>query len=91
MNAYHEPTRNALVRALSKSVRGRTRADKILLLLVPGEWVDSLSLALNGGGQLIIYEVPSGNHFSRYQGCTCGKLCDSNEPFTSEYTEFPLI
>jgi hypothetical protein len=50
MNAYSEITKNALVQALAKSAERQTRADRILLLLAPGEWVDSLALALNGGG-----------------------------------------
>jgi hypothetical protein len=50
MNAYPETTSNALARALAKSAAERTRADKILLLLSDGAWVNSLTLALNGGG-----------------------------------------
>jgi hypothetical protein len=50
MNAYPQPTQNALARALGKSAAERTRADKTLLLLSDGAWVNSLTLALHGGG-----------------------------------------
>jgi hypothetical protein len=37
-------------RALAKSAAERTQRDNLLLLLEPGGWVDSLTLALDGGG-----------------------------------------
>jgi hypothetical protein len=50
MSTYPDATREALARAVCKRSKSQTRQDRIMLLLRDGEWVDSLDLALRGGG-----------------------------------------